>query len=345
MSLHCLHVTLHLVVHLCIFLCRLCRPSLQSLGQGTGKCYCVTKAEMPRCGQKEQVTHISTYTTCIYFSSHISTCTSYMYILSSHFLHVYNQKVYIKISLYTARSSGQDFLRSFNILVETNSQDLVGSLEVLTQDLGGNSKIRLPRSSDITQDLRAKILREKRSKIFGSVSFKIFRDISSREGDHIRLVLTKKDSKGVSSKLVKQVSANLRKIGCRCVIDEQVRKTCKSRVMSVPVHCVNRFECLAIDTCSDDDVEDVPVVDSVALKTKVLASKMRKQLRLATWNVSCLCSERKQKEIADLLACNSIDIVAVQESWEKEDSKMDISGLVSLVLVKGVREGREGLGS
>ena len=86
-------------------------------------------------------------------------------------------------------------------------------------------------------------------------------------------------------------------------------------------------------------------MDSVALKTKVLASKIRKQLRLATWNVSGLCSERKQKEIADLLACNSIDIVAVQESWEKEDSKIDISGLVSLVLVKGVREGREGLGS
>ena len=55
-------------------------------------------------------------------------------------------------------------------------------------------------------------------------------------------------------------------------------------------------------------------------------------MRLATWNVSGLCSERKQKEIADLLACNSIDIVAVQESREKEDSKIDISGLVSLLL-------------
>ena len=31
------------------------------------------------------------------------------------------------------------------------------------------------------------------------------------EGGHIRLVLTKKDSKGVSSELVTQVSANLRK--------------------------------------------------------------------------------------------------------------------------------------
>ena len=46
------------------------------------------------------------------------------------------------------------------------------------------------------------------------------------------------------------------------------------------VHCVNRFESLAVDTCSDDNVEDVPVVDSVALKTNVLASKMRKQLGL-----------------------------------------------------------------
>ena len=71
-----------------------------------------------------------------------------------------------------------------------------------------------------------------------------------------RLLLTK-DSKGVSSKLVKPVSANLRKIGCRCVIDEQVKKTCKSRVMSVPVHCVNRFESLAVDVCSDDNVEDM----------------------------------------------------------------------------------------
>ena len=69
--------------------------------------------------------------------------------------------------------------------------------------------------------------------------------------------------------------------------------------MSVPVHCVNRFESLAVETCSDDNVEDVPVVDSVALKTIVLASKMRKQwLATCTWNVSGLCSDRKR-----LLTC------------------------------------------
>ena len=77
----------------------------------------------------------------------------------------------------------------------------------------------------------------------------------------------KQDSKGVSSKLVKQVSASLRKIRCQCVIDEQVRKTCKSRVKSVPVHCVNRFESLAVAACSDDNVEDVHVVASVALNS------------------------------------------------------------------------------
>ena len=70
--------------------------------------------------------------------------------------------------------------------------------------------------------------------------------------------------------------------------------------MSVPVHCVNRVESLAVDTCSDDSVEDVHVVDSAALKTKVLASKMRKQLRLATWNVSgCVVSASRKR----LLTC------------------------------------------
>ena len=56
------------------------------------------------------------------------------------------------------------------------------------------------------------------------------------------------------------MSVTLRKIGCSCVIDEQVRETCKSRIKSVPVQCL-----LAVDTCSDDNVEDVHIVDLVAL--------------------------------------------------------------------------------
>ena len=35
------------------------------------------------------------------------------------------------------------------------------------------------------------------------------------EGEHVRLVLTPKDSKGLTKELVSQVSASLRKIGCR----------------------------------------------------------------------------------------------------------------------------------
>ena len=53
--------------------------------------------------------------------------------------------------------------------------------------------------------------------------------------------------------------------------------------MFVPVYCVNRFESLALDTCSDDSVEDVHVVE---FKTKMLASKMRKQLRLRVVSAS-----------------------------------------------------------
>ena len=37
------------------------------------------------------------------------------------------------------------------------------------------------------------------------------------------LVLTPKDSKGLSKELVSQVSPSLRKIGRRCVLDDDVR--------------------------------------------------------------------------------------------------------------------------
>ena len=43
------------------------------------------------------------------------------------------------------------------------------------------------------------------------------------EGDHVRLVLTTKDSKGLSKELVSQVSSSLRKIGGRCVLDDDIR--------------------------------------------------------------------------------------------------------------------------
>ena len=45
----------------------------------------------------------------------------------------------------------------------------------------------------------------------------------SLEGEHVRLVLTPRDSKELTRELVSQVSSSLRKIGCRCVLDETAR--------------------------------------------------------------------------------------------------------------------------
>ena len=64
------------------------------------------------------------------------------------------------------------------------------------------------------------------------------------EGDHVRLVLTPKDSKGLSKELVSQVSSSLRKIGCRCVLDDDIRGRVRSKL--VRVDCVNRFEPLTL---------------------------------------------------------------------------------------------------
>ena len=38
------------------------------------------------------------------------------------------------------------------------------------------------------------------------------------------------------------------------------------------------------------------------------------------------CVVSASREIGELLACNSIDIVAVQESWEKGDSRIAVDG-------------------
>ena len=43
-------------------------------------------------------------------------------------------------------------------------------------------------------------------------------------------------------------------------------------------------------------------------------------------NFSGLGSERKQREIGELLTKNSIDVVAGQESWEREGTIIEIEG-------------------
>ena len=55
-------------------------------------------------------------------------------------------------------------------------------------------------------------------------------------------------------------------------------------------------------------------------------SKRERRLRVATWNFSGLGSERKQKEVEELLAKNNIDVVAGQESWEREDTRIEVEG-------------------
>ena len=89
-------------------------------------------------------------------------------------------------------------------------------------------------------------------------------------------------------------------------------------------------------------------VDLVGRKAKAMVRNKRgKKLRLATWNFSGLCSDRKQKEIEELLAkhnldvagqesnltnflqrCNTIPIAAWirRASWEKEETRIDVEG-------------------
>ena len=64
------------------------------------------------------------------------------------------------------------------------------------------------------------------------------------EGDHVRLVLTPKDSKGLTKELVSQASAQQRKIGCRCVLDEVLQDHSRCAKPAC-VECVNRFDRLA----------------------------------------------------------------------------------------------------
>ena len=82
-------------------------------------------------------------------------------------------------------------------------------------------------------------------------------------------------------------------------------------------------------------------------KVKALGGREReRRLRVATWDFSGLGSERKQNEIGELLTKNSIDVVTGQESWEREDTRIEVEGykwLGSLVAIRIAVEGREGL--
>ena len=61
-------------------------------------------------------------------------------------------------------------------------------------------------------------------------------------------------------------------------------------------------------------------------KQSVSAGKAYRKLKVATWNFSGLCSEGKQKEVAEILSRLNIDIVAGQESWEREGENIVVDG-------------------
>ena len=124
----------------------------------------------------------------------------------------------------------------------------------------------------------------------------------------------------------------------RCVLDNDIRGTVRSK----PVHvdCINRFEPLTSQKassssssepsglCSGENIDNMHIdVNLVGNKVKALEGREReRRLSAATWNFSGLGSERKQKEIGELLTKNSIDVVAGQESWEREDTRIEVEG-------------------
>ena len=59
---------------------------------------------------------------------------------------------------------------------------------------------------------------------------------------------------------------------------------------------------------------------------RLMGNKRVRRLRVATRNFSRLCSDRKQKEVRELLAKHNVDVVAGQESWEKEETRIEVEG-------------------
>ena len=177
-----------------------------------------------------------------------------------------------------------------------------------------------------TLEIRAKLAN------FGLDSF--VRGATFWEGEHVRLVLTPNDSKRLTKELVSQVSASLRKIVCRCVLDDVKSEV---KVKSRPIECFKRYEPLTqldysnetVSSSLNSDVQNDRVnvdVDLVGSKAKALVrNKRERKLRLATWKFSGLCSDRKQ-DIGEFLAKHNLDVVAGQESWEKEETRIDVEG-------------------
>ena len=78
--------------------------------------------------------------------------------------------------------------------------------------------------------------------------------------------------------------------------------------MQLNIACSNRFSSLVDE---DEYMGGVDVVRQEACEVQ--------RAKIATWNFAGLCSERKQKEISEVLNRVKVDIVAGQETWERKD--------------------------
>ena len=61
---------------------------------------------------------------------------------------------------------------------------------------------------------------------------------------------------------------------------------------------------------------------------------VRQSVAYSTWNFAGLCSERKQKEVGQVLEKLNLDVVAGQESWERDGSVVSVNCLVSLAIIR-----------
>jgi len=140
------------------------------------------------------------------------------------------------------------------------------------------------------------------------------------EGDHVRLILRNKESKQLDKEKVSSISKLLRKIGCRCVLDEtegsgrQVTQGCE-------ISCSNRFSALNNEDQEEDLEENITQDEPVSVgeayrrtTERSIGGRAFRGLRVGTSNFSGLCSSRKRMEISEVLVQNNIDVLAGQES-------------------------------
>ena len=82
--------------------------------------------------------------------------------------------------------------------------------------------------------------------------------------------------------------------------------------------CIQKFRlggAIAIEPPEKLSDHDLETILNIWTFNKCITSQYRR-FRLGSWNVQGLNSTRKQLELSDILVKNSIDILAIQESWE-----------------------------